>query len=149
LPATVAHHLLAAQNRLWDRLAVIGDGRWARAVAGQARAGGSTIVAITRGGDTPAWADEVTTAATQITIVGRDRVSGVRVRANQHWADIACDGVILAADPQPNRNVTGALHDDSPGVTFIQPIGPASVAERSKIGRTAARGWITANGGTR
>ena len=30
LPATVARHLLIAQNRLWDRLAIIGDGPWAQ-----------------------------------------------------------------------------------------------------------------------
>jgi hypothetical protein len=149
LPATVAHHLLAAQNRLWDRLSVIGDGPWAGAVAEHARSGGSTIIAITRGCDAPTWADEVTTQATQIAIVGRDRVSAVRVCTKQQWADIPCDGVVLAANPQPNRNVTGALRDDSPGVTFIQPIDATSVAERGANGRRAALGWIAANGGTR
>jgi hypothetical protein len=149
LPATVAHHLLAAHNRLWDRLAVIGDGPWAGSVAGHARAGGSTIVAITRGCDAPAWADEVTTEAAQIVIVGRDRVRAVRVCAGQRWAEIPCDGVVLAASPRPNRNVAGALRDDSPGVTFVQPVGAASVAERGEIGRRTARGWIAANGGAR
>ncbi|HEY6278241.1 MAG TPA: hypothetical protein VIX86_18135 [Streptosporangiaceae bacterium] len=149
LPATVAHHLLAAQNRMWDRLAVIGDGPWATTVATRARAGGSTIIAITRGCKAPAWADEVTTQAAQITIVGRDRVRAVRVRAKQQWADIPCDGVVLAADPQPNRNVTGALHDDSPGVAFVQPVHPVSVVERGEAGRRTARSWIAANGGAR
>jgi hypothetical protein len=148
LPATVAHHLLAAQQRLWDRLAVIADGPWARAVAEQARGAGSTIIAITRGCDPPPWADEVATQAGQIAIVGRDRVSAVRVRAREHWADIPCDGVVLAADPKPNRNVAGALRDDSPGVAFVQAVGPASVAEHGEIGRRAARGWIAARGGT-
>jgi hypothetical protein len=149
LPATVAHHLLTAQNQLWDRLAVIGDGPWARAVAEHARGGGSTIIAITEGCDAPTWADEITLQAAQIAIVGRDRVSAVRVRAKQRWADIPCDGVVLAADPKPNRNVTGALHDDTPGVTFVQPVEATSVAERSEHGRRAARGWIAANGGAR
>lgn len=149
LPATVARHLLIAQNRLWDRLAIIGDGPWASVVAGHARAGGSTIIAITQGCDPPAWADEVTTEAAQIAIVGRTRVSAVRVCVRQQWADIACNGVVLAASPQPNRNVTGALCEGSPGVTFVQPVDAISVAERSEIGRNAARGWIAVNGGAR
>jgi hypothetical protein len=147
LPATVAHHLLAVQQRLWDRLAVIGDGPWASAIAEQASGAGTTIIAVTRGCGAPPWADEATTHAGQIAIVGRDRVSAVRVRAQEHWADIPCDGVVLAADPKPNRNVAGALRDDSPGVAFVQPAGPASVAERGEIGRGTARCWIAANGG--
>ncbi len=149
LPATVAHHLLAAQQRLWDRVAIIGDGPWASAVAQQARGAGTTIIAITKGCEPPPWADEVTTRAGHITIVGRDRVSAVRVRARQHWADIPCDGVVLAAAPKPNRNVAGALLDDSPGVAFVQPADPASVAAHSEMGRRTARRWIAANGGTR
>ena len=149
LPATVAQHLLVAEKRLWDRLAIIGDGPWARAVAEQARSGGSTIIAITERCDAPTWADEATTHAAQIAIVGRDRVNAVAVRAQQQWADIPCDGVVLAAEPKPNRNVTGALRDDSPGVTFVQPVGPTSVAERGENGRRAAHGWIAANRGAR
>lgn len=149
LPATVAQHLLAAQSRLWARLAIIGDGPWATAVAARARSGGSTIVAITQGCDAPPWADEATTLTTQIAIVGRDRVRAVRVHASQQWTDIPCDGVILAADPRPNRNVAGAVADGSPGVTFVQPLGPASAAARSELGRQAAREWIRAIEGTR
>ena len=142
LPATVAHHLLTAQNRLWRRLAVIGDGPWAGPVAAHARAGGSTIIAITPGCDPPDWADEAITQATQITITGRDRVQAVRACTKLQWTETACDGVVLAASPRPNRNITGALADDSPGVTFIQPLAAASIVERSEIGRSAARSWI-------
>jgi hypothetical protein len=149
LPATVAHHLLTAQKSLWDRLAIIGTGPWAGAVAEHARAGGSTIIAITGGGIAPTWADEATTHVTRIAIVGRDRVTAVRVCATQQRADIPCDGVVLAADPRPNRNVTGALLDDSPGVAFVQPVQPVSTAGRGENGRRAARGWIAANGGAR
>jgi NADPH-dependent 2,4-dienoyl-CoA reductase/sulfur reductase-like enzyme len=149
LPTTVAHHLLAAQQRLWDRVAVIGDGPWASVVAEQARAAGTTVIAITKGCDPPPWADEVTTQAGRIVIVGRDRVSAVRVRAPQRWAVIPCDGVVLAAGPTPNRNVAGALRDDSQGVAFVQPDEPGSVAEHSEIGRRTARSWIAANGGAR
>jgi hypothetical protein len=149
LPATVAHHMLAAQNRLWRRLAIIGDGPWARAVAEHAHAGGSTIIAITWGSDAPAWADEVATQAAQIAIIGRDRVRAVHVCTKQQLAHIACDGVVLAASPRPNRNVTGALREDSPGVEFVQPLDATTVAECGEIGRRAARAWITANGGPR
>jgi hypothetical protein len=147
-PATAAHHLLTAQNRLWHRLAVIGNGPWARAVAAHARAGRSTIVGITPGCDAPEWADEAITQATQIVIVGRDRVRTVRVCAKHQWTEVACDGVVLAASPRPNRNVTGALGEASPGVTFVQPVDATSVTERSGIGRSTARRWITANDGT-
>ena len=126
---------------------VIGDGPWAGPVAAHARAGGSTIVAITPGCDAPDWADEAITQATQIAITGRDRVQAVRARTNLQWAETACDGVVLAASPRPNRNIIGALADDSPGVTFVQPLAAASVIERSEVGRRAARSWIAANTG--
>jgi hypothetical protein len=148
LPATVAHHLLTAQNRLWHRLAIIGDGPWARAVATHARAGRSEIVAITPGCDVPEWADEAITQAAQIVIVGRDRVRAVRACSKLQWTETACDGVVLAASPRPNRNVTGALADGSPGVAFVQPVDATSVSERSGIGRSTARRWIMANNGT-
>jgi len=148
LPATVAHHLLTAQNRLWRRVAVIGNGLWARTVAAHARAGRSAVVSITPGCDAPEWADEVITEATQMVIIGRDRVRAVRVCAKLQWTEVVCDGVVLAASPRPNRNVTGALGEDSPGVAFVQPVNATSVTERSEIGRSAVRRWITANNGT-
>jgi len=141
-------HLLTAQTRFWHRLAVIGDGPWARTVAAHARAGRSAVVGITPGCDAPEWADEAITQATQIVIVGRDRVRAVRVCAKHQWTEVACDGVVLAASPRPNRNVTGALDEASPGVAFVQPVDAISVAERSGIGRSTARRWITANNGT-
>ena len=147
LSATVAHHQLTAQNRLWRRLAVIGDGPWAGPVAAHARAGGSTIIAITPGCDAPEWADEAITQATQIAILGRDSVRAVRACTKLQWTETACDGVALTGSPRPNRNITGALADDSPGVTFVQPLTAASVTERSEIGRSAARSWIAANRG--
>jgi hypothetical protein len=147
LPATVAHHLLAAQNRLWRRLAVIGDGPWARPVAVRAHAGGTVIIAITPGCDAPDWADEAITQVTQIAITGRDRVQAVRACTRLQWTETACDAVVLAASPRPNRNISGALAEDSPGVTFIQPLAPASVIERSEVGRSAACRWIAANTG--
>jgi thioredoxin reductase len=149
LPATVAHHLLTAQNQLWDRLAVIGDGPWARTVATLARTGGTTVIAITRGRRAPDWADEATTHAAQIAIVGRARVRAVQVCTGRRHADIACDGVVLAASPQPNRNVAGAVRDDSAGVAFVQPVDALSITDRSETGRRAARGWIEAHGGAR
>jgi hypothetical protein len=147
LPATVAHHLLTAQNRLWRRLAVIGDGPWAGPVAAHAHAGGSTIIAITPDCDAPDWADEAITQAAQIIITGRDRVQAVRARTGLQWTETACDGVVLTGSPRPNRTITGALADDTPGVTFIQPLAAASVTERSEVGRDAARSWIAANVG--
>jgi hypothetical protein len=59
--------------------------------------------------------------------------------------ETTCDGVVLAASPRPDRNITGALADHSPGVIFVQPLAAASVTERSQAGRSAARAWIAAN----
>ena len=121
-------------------------GPWAGPVAAHARAGGSTIIAITPGCDAPDWADEAITGQAD-RHHGRDRVQAVRACTKLQWTETACDGVILAASPRPNRNITGALADDSPGVTFIQALAAASVIERSEVGRRAARSWIAANTG--
>lgn len=147
LPATVARHLLAADSGLWRRVAIIGDGPWAPAVAAQARGGGAQVIAILPSPGRPDWADEAVTAAGQIAICGGDRVRAVRVGNGPRSADVSCDAVVLAGSPRPNRNVTGALSDDSPGVVFVQPISAAGIAERSALGRQAARDWLAANGG--
>jgi hypothetical protein len=77
-----------------------------------------------------------------------DRVRAVLACTKLQWTETACDGVVLAASPRPNRNITGALANDSPGVTFVQPLAAASAIERSAAGRSAARTWIAANKGT-
>jgi hypothetical protein len=106
IPGTVAEHLLQAGVRLWRTAAVLGDGPWAKRVAGECRHLGTRVVAVS---DTADWADERHDWPDQLRIAGRDRVSQLQLhtRAGDEL-DIACDAVIVAADPRPNRNVEGA-----------------------------------------
>jgi hypothetical protein len=60
--------------------------------------------------------------------------------------DVACDAVVLAADPVPNRNVDGAVLPGSARVTFVQPAGPADAGLRFDAARQAAGEWLDATG---
>jgi Pyridine nucleotide-disulphide oxidoreductase len=150
LPATVAQHLLAAQARLWGRIVVVGDGPWAHHVAQVARAAGTTVVGISTGPAPFAWADETLANVTAVEVIGRARVTAVKVlTAPGARREIPCEAVILAADPRPNRNVLGALNGTDPGVTFVQPTTGATVADRAELGRLAALKWQSENGENR
>lgn len=144
--ATVALHLLEAEPRLWRRAAIIGDGPWAEHVATRIRSGGGQVVLVSGSGQQPAWADRCVHEGRGVEVVGRDRVTAVRVDTGAGVEELACDAVVLAGTPRPNRNVVGALGPDDLGVTFIQPLTGRSVAERSAFGRDAARRWLDENG---
>jgi hypothetical protein len=108
LPAPVAIHLIEAGAVLGRRVAVLGDGAWAvaarRALEHQ---GVSEVIAAREGA-----------------LHGRVRVEAL--------GELACDCVVLAAHERPLRNVDGAVLDDAPGVTFVQPVasfGAAAVVE--------------------
>ena len=122
VPATVAEHLLDTGVALWRTVVIVGEGPWAARVAGHARALGSRIVAL---GSAAGWADEHLGRPHRCSIVGRDRVRALRLDyggAGAASVDVACDAVVLAADPVPSRNVDGAVRPGSPGVTFVQPV---------------------------
>ena len=88
---------------------------------------GSRIVAL---GSAAGWADEHLgrpTGAASSAGTGSGRAAGIP-RHLCGSVDVACDAVVLAADPVPNRNVDGAVRPGSPGVTFVQPATPYDVA---------------------
>ena len=146
VPATVAEHLLDTDVPLWRTVVIVGAGPWAARVAGCARALGSRIIAL---GSAAGWADEHLGRPDRWSIIGRDRVQALRLDYSGPEAasvDVACDAVVLAADPVPNRNVDGAVRPGSPGVTFVQPTSPYDVAERFAAARGAAREWLRATG---
>jgi hypothetical protein len=107
---------------------------------------GDTKIGDTKSGETPSWADECHARPSVLSVVGRDRVSGLRLQSPTGEVTVPCDAVILAADPRPNRNIEGALLDGSDGVTFLQPIRPHGPVERHNAGRAAAQAWLDANG---
>jgi hypothetical protein len=142
--ATVAEHLLDAGVSLWDTVVIVGDGPWAAHIAQRARELGSRIVAL---GGTAAWADDHLDQPRRWSIVGRDRVQALRLDyggSGSAAVDIACDAVVLAADPVPNRNIDGAVLTGSPGVTYVQPVSPHDIAGRFDSARHAAREWLDA-----
>lgn len=142
LPATVAEHLLHTGVRLWNTALVAGNGPWAATVAEGARRLGTRIIAF--GGQEVTWSDERYDWPGQWSIVGRDRVTAVRAHLPSGVLDLPCDAVILAADPVPNRNVDGAVLDDSDGVTFVQPLSPADHVARFHAAQATARQWLHA-----
>jgi hypothetical protein len=143
LPGTVAEHLLQAGVKLWRAAAIVGDGRWAQTVARECRHLGTRIIAV---GGTADCADECHDWPEQFTVLGRDRVTHLRLDTADGQLDIPCDAIILAADPRPNRNIEGALLNGAPGVTYLQPIRPYGPSDRYHAGQQAAREWLTPNG---
>jgi hypothetical protein len=144
--ATVAEHLLDTGVALWRTVVIVGEGPWAPRVAARARALGSRIIAL---GSTAGWADERFDWPHRCSIVGRERVQALRLDYGVTSAasvDVACDAVVLAAGPVPNRNVDGAVRPGSPGVTFVQPASPHDIAGRFGAARCAAREWLRATG---
>lgn len=144
IPATVAEHLLHAGVRLWRTAVILGDGPWAKSVADACRHLGTRVVAVS---DTADWGDERHDWPDQLSIAGRDRVRHLRLRAPAgHELDIVCDAVVLAADPRPNRNIEGALLEESTGVTFFQPVDPSEPVARYQAAQRAAQEWLSTNG---
>jgi hypothetical protein len=146
LPATVAEHLLEAGVPLWGTVVIAGQGPWADRVAGQAAGLGSRVVAL---GNPALPADEHLGWPQRWSIVGRDRVRALRLEygpAGPANVEVACDAVVLAADPVPNRNIDGAVLPGSPGVTFVQPVAPDDLAGRFGAARRAAAEWLGLTG---
>jgi len=144
LPATVAEHLLHTGVRLWNTVVLLGDGPWARPIADLCRESGTRVVAVS---DLADWGDQRVDRPARLSVRGRDRITHVRLQLSTADLDIPCDALLLAADPQPNRNVTGALIEGAPGVTYHQPTLPVGPDDRFEAGAQAARHWINTSGG--
>jgi hypothetical protein len=154
IPATVAEHLLQAGVRLWTTVVIAGDGPWAAPVARSARRLGTRVIAVGDRADraeradragSPDWADERHPWPKQWSITGRDRVTGIRLEGEGGEAgvtELACDGVVLAGDPAPARNIDGAVLPGAAGVTFVQPLTPLDPAGRFHAARDAAHRWL-------
>jgi len=143
IPATVAEHLLQAGVRLWSTVVVAGDGPWAASVARSARRLGTRVIAVSDHAD---WADERHPRPKQWSITGRDRVTGIRLEGEAGVTELACDGVVLAGDPAPARNIDGAVLPGAAGVTFVQPLTPLDPAGRFDAARDAAHRWLRTTG---
>jgi hypothetical protein len=139
----VAERLLQAGVRLGETVVVLGDGPCARAVAERARALDTRVVAVTDNGD---WGDERFGWPGRLSVIGRARVTHLRLHTARARIDVRCDAVVLAADPRPNRNIAGALTEGAPAVTFHQPLRPYGAAQRYELAMRAARAWLAANG---
>ena len=135
----LAEHLLQAGVRLWQTVVILGDGPWARPVAERARALGTRVVAVTDSGD---WGDERFGWPARLSVVGRDRVTHLRLHTSRAPIDVRCDAVVLAADPRPNRNIEGALAEGAPAVTFHQPLRPYGARQRYELAVRSAREWL-------
>jgi len=136
---TVAHHLLEAGVVLGRQTVVVGDADLSTSIlAHLARHGDVSVVGASI--PSPTTTDPAARVAHStpvplpkgvrswpgfrvLTITGTDRVSTVRIGDGRVEFDLACDCVILAGPTRPWRNVDGAVGDDSPGVTFVQPDG--------------------------
>jgi NADPH-dependent 2,4-dienoyl-CoA reductase/sulfur reductase-like enzyme len=151
VPATVAEHLLQSGVKLWNTAVVLGNGPWAHHVGLACRKLGTRVIAVAESDNVepPAWADEHHPRPDTITVVGRERVSTLRMRTPAGELDVPCDGVVLAAAPRPSRNVDGALLDGDAGVTFLQPIRPHRPLDRYNAGRAVAQAWLDTNGDLR
>jgi hypothetical protein len=142
--ATVAEHLLRTRVRLWDTVVILGDGPWSHPVAAMCRRLGTRVIAIA---DRAVWADQRIDPAPRLSVVGRERITAVRLRRSTGDITVGCDALVLAADPRPNRNVTGALTEGDDNVVFHQPARPLGPEDRFQAGAHAMRTWLQTSGG--
>jgi hypothetical protein len=79
LPITVARHLLQASPALWRRAAIIGVGPGAAEAAAAITAAGGAAIYVGDRAPAPEWAGEAWAGWTPEAIVGRTRVSALRI----------------------------------------------------------------------
>lgn len=143
LPATVVEHLLQAGVPLWRTVVVIGEGHWAGTIARKARRLGSRVIAI---GRQAPWADERHDRPAAWSAAGRDRVTAIRLvyddPSGQRQLELACDGIVLAEQPVPNRNIDGAVLTGAQDVTYVQPLIPTGFQARFDDAQRVANAWL-------
>jgi hypothetical protein len=142
--ATVAEHLLHTGVRLWHTAVILGDGPWSQPVATVCRRLGTRVIGIA---ERAPWADERVEPAPRLSILGRQRITGVRLQRSTTDVTVNCDALILSGDARPNRNVIGALIESDDNVVFHQPVRPAGPEERFQTGSAAMRAWLRSSGG--
>lgn len=87
----------------------------------------------------PRWATNSHLGWRAVGILGRPRVTSVRLTRNGESSLVACDAVLLAADERPVRNVEGAIADDADRVLYIQDVPAGTFAETVELAAAAAR----------
>ena len=123
LAASVARRLLETGTPPWRRAVVVGDGADAAEAAALVRAAGGTVAVV---GCEPAWADRAWPGWRAAAVAGAPRVTALRIERDGATETLACDVVLLAAQPRPVRNVEGAIADDAAGVVYLQDIAAAT-----------------------
>ena len=93
------------------------------------------------------WADERIDPAPRLSVVGRQRITGVQLQRSTGDVTVGCDALVLSGDPRPNRNVAGALTEGDDNVVFHQPVRPAGPEDRFRAGSAAMRAWLQSSGG--
>ena len=142
--ATVAEHLLHTGVRLWHTVVILGDGPWSQPVATMCRRLGTRVIGIA---ERALWADERIDPPPRLSVVGRQRITGVRLQRSTGDVTVSCDALILSGDPRPNRNVAGALTEGDANVVFHQPVRPTGPEDRFRAGSAAMRTWLQTSGG--
>ncbi len=145
LAAAVAEHLLHTGVRLWQTVVILGEGPWSQPVATMCRRLGTRVIGIA---EHASWADERIDPVPRLSVIGRDRITGVRLRHSTGDVTVNCDALVLSGDPRPNRNVVGALAEGNDNVVFHQPIRPTHPQDRFQAAAAAMREWLHSSGGT-
>jgi hypothetical protein len=140
LPVSVAKHLLEASSTLWRRVAILGDGPCAADVVALIATGGGDVIAI----DGP-HAGGARQDRRGVSVVGRGHVSGLRIHRDGRDDVVACDAVLLAADPRPVRNVDGAIADDADAVVYLQDVPGATFDDTARRAQALAREIVIAD----
>ena len=133
LPVSVAKHLLEAASGLWQNPVILGDGPGAADAAAMIALAGGEIAYVGDGPTAPKWATSAHLGWRAAAIVGRDHVSAVRIERDGSSQLIACDAVLLAADPRPVRNVEGAIAENAEDVMYLQEIDASTFTETVRV----------------
>jgi thioredoxin reductase len=139
LPVTVARHLLEADPALWRHVVIIGSGCGAPHAAAMITSRGGSVTYVGEDPIAPRWATHSRCGSRAVAIVGRSRVTSLRLTHDGEPALIRCDAVLLAADPRPVRNVDGAIADDADGLLYVQDIPAETFTETVELAAAAAR----------
>jgi NADPH-dependent 2,4-dienoyl-CoA reductase/sulfur reductase-like enzyme len=133
--ALVAIHLLEAGAMLGRRAALVGVNRWAERAAHHLHAQGANVAVVSRIDESrPTYADAWWPGWEATEVTGHPRITHLSVQHRAARLTVACDAVVLAADPRPLRNIDGAL-DEGDGATFIQEWAAETA---TRVARSAA-----------
>lgn len=148
LPATVVEHLLDAGVRLWQEPLLLGEGPWVDHIDAKLKAMGCSPIRLLAPPDPLDRSGEglLSRPWSATSIVGRTRIRALSITTADGTTDIACDALVLGADPRPVRNVDGAVDEQVRCVTHIQPLEEISIPARRRLGADNALAWLDREG---